>query len=248
MAQIQLTGQLSLFRVSTDHFEGPLDALLWMIEGRKLDITQLSLARVAEDFIAYIESQEHDTLGELSDFLDIASKLLLIKSRALLPVLELTDEEEEEIEDLEKQLVEYQRCKHAAGLLQALYRKKKRSYARDAYVGVELQFSANKIPIRLDGNEYSAKFRQLLEDMPSADKLQKSVISNVMSLEEQIERIRLAIIERVSCTFFELTRESNSRDFTVVSFLAILELVRSEQIEVWQKKVFGDIELSFVRE
>src|SRR6478609_2971026 len=95
------------FAVKTPVYEGPLDLLLDLVEKRKLFVSDVSLAQVTDDFIKYIESHEEFPISESAEFIVIASTLMLVKSRSLLPMLELTQEEEASIEDLEKRLVLY---------------------------------------------------------------------------------------------------------------------------------------------
>ncbi len=99
------------YKVKLEQFEGPLDLLLELIEKEKLDITNLSLTKVADEYLSYIEDRENITLDSLASFLSVASRLILIKSRALLPLLKFSEEEEEEIKDLEYQLAEYKKFK-----------------------------------------------------------------------------------------------------------------------------------------
>ena len=101
----------SAYTVKTEAFEGPLDILLSLIEKRKLHINDVSLSKVADDFIAYINSIEEFPLEESADFILIASTLILIKSKSLLPTLDLSIEEEEDISTLEDRLREYQKIK-----------------------------------------------------------------------------------------------------------------------------------------
>ena len=96
------------FKITVEDFEGPLDLLLRLIELEKLDVTKVSLAKVADDFLKHLEKIDNISTEKLSEFLDIASKIILIKSKILLPQLELTEEEQEDIDELEKRLKEYQ--------------------------------------------------------------------------------------------------------------------------------------------
>src|SRR3989344_1327260 len=106
------------YTVKTRIFEGPLETLLSLIEKRKLFINDISLAQVADDYIAYLKSLENFPIAESAHFILIASTLVLIKSKSLLPSLTLTSEEEASIEDLEKRLVEYQKYKALSKHLQ----------------------------------------------------------------------------------------------------------------------------------
>ena len=121
------------YRFKLEKFEGPLDLLLELIEKEELRITELSLAKVADQYLEYIKNNENIHLENLSDFLSVASKLILIKSRALLPVLQFTDEEEGEIQDLARQLEEYKRFKEASQVLSRLEDESGKLYYRQAF-------------------------------------------------------------------------------------------------------------------
>src|SRR3989338_6951217 len=101
----------SSYNVKTQIFEGPLDTLLALIEKRKLFINDISLAQVADDYIAYVKGLENFPIADSSHFILIASTLVLIKSKSLLPTLTLSEEEEHNIENLENRLIEYQKYK-----------------------------------------------------------------------------------------------------------------------------------------
>ena len=99
------------FKIKTENFEGPLDLLLSLIEKRKMLINDISLAKVADDFIAHLQNKEQFPIKDTSDFLVIASTLLLIKSKSLLPTLNLTEEEKTDMHDLELKLKIYKKNK-----------------------------------------------------------------------------------------------------------------------------------------
>ena len=124
-----------MYNIKIEQFEGPLDLLLQLTEQEKLDITRVSLAQIADQYLQYISQAENITLQNLADFLSVASKLILIKSKALLPLLEFSPEEEEEIKDLEHQLAEYKKFKEAAGGLNLLLQNPLRFFSRESFVG-----------------------------------------------------------------------------------------------------------------
>src|SRR3989338_6833976 len=102
------------YTVKTAAFEGPLDLLLDLVSKRKLFVNDVSLSQVTDDFMHYIENHEEFPIGESAEFIVVASTLMLIKSRSLLPMIKLTDEEEESIHDLEDRLVFYAKVKELA--------------------------------------------------------------------------------------------------------------------------------------
>src|SRR3989344_3944693 len=120
------------YEVKLDQFSGPLDKLLELIEEKKLEVTTISLATVTDDFLNYLKAmadhEKHPSV--LADFVVVAARLLLIKSKALLPSLELTQEEEMDIRDLESRLKIYQEYRNASVLLQKLWAESQQSFAR----------------------------------------------------------------------------------------------------------------------
>src|SRR4249920_742770 len=113
MSETAVETKNSHFRIKTEVFEGPLDLLLSLVEKRKLFINDISLAKVTDDFIAYIQKFDNMPMADSAQFILIASTLLLIKSKSLLPSLTLSEDEEEGIHDLETRLKIYQRIKEA---------------------------------------------------------------------------------------------------------------------------------------
>src|SRR3989344_4796688 len=105
---------MTQYTVKTTVFEGPLDLLLELVTKRKLFVNDVSLSEVTDDFILYLEKHDEFPIGESAEFIVVASTLMLIKSRSLLPMIELSDEEEESIHDLENRLALYARVKTLA--------------------------------------------------------------------------------------------------------------------------------------
>jgi len=228
------------YHVKTDAFEGPLDLLLTLIEEQKLDITRVSLAHVTDQYLSHMQDREHITLANLADFLSVASKLILIKSKALLPLLELEKDEEEEIKDLEWQLAEYKKFAAAAEDLQNILAQKKNLHVRKPFVGLTVHYTP---PVDLTAEDLRGAFRDVLTDIPVFDALEKKAIEDVITLEEKIVHVQNVVRERAETTFSEMTKKSGDRMDVVVSFLALLELVKQKIIFVQQKGLFGDIHL-----
>src|SRR3989344_6417005 len=109
------------YTVKTEAFEGPLDLLLELVTKRKLFVNDVSLSQVTDDFISYIDQHEEFPISESAEFILGASTLMLIKSRSLLPMLQLTEEEEESIHELENRLAIYAKVKELAGGLKAIF-------------------------------------------------------------------------------------------------------------------------------
>ena len=123
-----------------EQFEGPLDLLLSLIEKEKLDITKVSLAQVTDQCLSFIKNEDSISLENLSSFLSVAARLILIKSRALLPVISFSDDEEEAMDDLEARLKSYKLFREAAVKLGGLFEGKWHSYARESFLGAKTVF------------------------------------------------------------------------------------------------------------
>jgi segregation and condensation protein A len=227
---------MSNFILKLENFEGPLNLLLQLINEEKLDITQISLAKITDTFLLYLEKIEETKPDELADFLVVAAKLLLIKSSLLLR----TDQNlEEEVTDLVDQLKIYREYLLASKNLQKLINKKNFSYAKEKYPInlVQRNFKLNKkiSPLILKEN-----FENVLEIILSQIKLTQKRIKKIVSLKEKIEEIIKKLKEIEEINFNRLIRNSNKIEI-IVTFLAILELAKKEILFVSQNKLFGEI-------
>lgn len=230
------------YQVKTEKFEGPLDLLLSLIEKRKLLINDISLAQVTDDFIEYVRRMGSFPLAESAQFILIASTLLLIKSRSLLPILELTDEEEESIEDLEKRLAEYKRYKDLSRHIGALFGKKVIFAKEGRYF--EPVFSPTD---EITPENLREAIRSVFNDFPiKEEKIPKAVVKKVISLEDAIENVIKRVKEGIKLNFKEFAgvKGKENRANAIVSFLAILELFKRGVIDIVQEKRFDEIEIT----
>ncbi len=232
------------YKIKLEQFEGPLDLLLNLIEEQKLDITSVSLAKVADQYLKYIENKENITLGNLAEFLTVASRLILIKSKALLPMLELTAEEEEEIKDLEIQLAEYRKFKEAARKVGALANSPRFSFSRVSFWGVGAFFYPPK-----DLNIFDLKkaFARILSEIPLVEKLEEEMVREVITLEEKIGHLQEVLRKKIETTFSEITNGAKDKIDVIVSFLAMLELVKQRIVQVEQGELFKDIKIKVAK-
>lgn len=231
------------YTVKTEQFEGPLDLLLGLIEKNELDITEVSLAAVADQYVEYIESSADISIENMADFLSVAAKLLLLKSRALLPTLELDEEEEDEIEDLEEQIKWYKKFKEVSEEIGKRLENENRSYARKAFIGTEKFFSPDLSRLELTVRDIRAAFGRVLAAIPDPEKLKEKIISRTIRLEEKVNQLRALIARKTKCLFSELSGRGRDRADTTITFLAVLELVRSRKVDARQEKLFTDIEI-----
>ncbi len=228
------------FKVKVGEFEGPLDLLLELIEKRKLHISEVSIAQVADEFIEHIKKHEEFPMADSADFILIASTLLLIKSKSLLPTLDLSEEEKESIEDLENKLALYKKYKELAkGLGEIfgnfLYLPKERRM-------VNVVFSpTNEINLENLKNSLLAA----LDKVPKNEALPKMKVGKVLSLEEMIDKLSERIGKGLRMSFGEFSgkKEKAEKVEVIVSFLAMLELVKRGAVRVAQENHFEEIEM-----
>jgi segregation and condensation protein A len=228
------------FIIKHETFEGPLDLLLTLIEKRKLFINDISLAKVADDFISYVQQRESFPIAESAQFILIASTLLLIKSKSLLPTLNLTEEEETSIHDLEERLKLYQRIRDLSEHVKSRFGKNIIFEKNQSRV-ITPVFSPDEsmtIPNLLNS------IKSVLTNLPKKEHLPKAVVKKIISLEDMIDSLTKRIQSSLRMSFKEFSGHGKEEKVTViVSFLAMLELVKQGVIDVKQEQHTDDIEI-----
>lgn len=230
-----------MYNIKLEKFEGPLDLLLELIENEKMDIVDVSLSKVTDQYLEQFKNIEKIDPANLVDFLQIAAQLILIKSRTLLPGLEVDDEEEVSIDELKKRLIEYKRFKDMSGKVEEMY--------KNSYISFEKKFNLQKLDIFYPGknlNLASLKIfaENLFSEMTKFDRLEKNTIKEAVSIKDKILYIKDLITRRVRIGFNEVLMNSKSRTEMVISFLALLELIKQKILDVEQESLFGNIEVS----
>ena len=226
-----------MYKIKLEKFEGPLDLLLQLIEQKQLDISEVSLSQVTEQYIRYLKDVQEVNPEELADFLVVAAKLLLIKSRILLPTLEV----EEEGTDLEQQLRMYKEFYEASKVLQEIIHKKKFLYPREKpAVAIEPVFNP---PKSMNTNRLRELFIHVLESIEPIISMPKQMYERTISIEEKISHLRNTIHAQATMNFHKLLKTSKDKTEIIVTFLALLELVKQRMVIVVQKNMFSDIEI-----
>ena len=226
-----------MFKIKTDVFEGPLDLLLSLVEKRKLFINEISLAKIADDYIRHLEEHSAIPMEDSANFILVASTLILIKSKSLLPNLSLTTEEQGNIEDLERRLTIYKIFEGRAIVVEKLYgampyyppegRKRDPLFSPDVSINV-----LNIIET----------LRQLLREIPKPEILPKAIVQKVISLEHMIEDLTVRVQNSLRMSFREFAKVGKEQKVNViVGFLALLELVKQGLIRVSQEHRTDDI-------
>jgi segregation and condensation protein A len=234
------------YKVKFEVFEGPLDLLLYLIKKEEVDIYEVNLTRLATQFIEYIETMRLLDLEIAGEFLVMAATLMFIKSRELLPVEQRAElEGEEEGEDprweLIRQLVEYKKFKDAASQLQTLELRQGDVFARSPG---KLEFETEAPVARPDVSIFdlvNAVNSVLKRFQQKPD--QRDIFEDKWTVSEKIEQLLQLIRERLRLKFSELFDRVTSRTEVVVTFLALLELIRLKQLVAAQPEPFGEIEI-----
>jgi segregation and condensation protein A len=233
------------YKVKFEVFEGPLDLLLYLIKKEEVDIYQVNLTRLATQFIEYIETMRLLDLEIAGEFLVMAATLMYIKSRELLPVDQQAQVEgEEDGEDprwgLIRQLVEYKKFKDAAAQLQTLEARQEAVFPR---VPGLLEFESEE-PARQPASIFDLvnAVNVVLKRFDRRED-QREIFEDKWSVSEKIESLMRALAERVTLRFSELFEGVTSRSEVVVTFLALLELIRLKQLTAIQREAFGEIEI-----
>lgn len=224
------------YELKTEKFSGPIKKLLELIEDKQIEITEFSLAEVVADFLNYIKTIEQKEPRMLADFIVIASRLILIKSKALLPTLELNEEEKEDIKDLEERLKRYSEFKPAMAIFKKLFEVNNFSVSR--------QFLNNHEPIfypadNLNINAMQSAMKNIFEIYSQLIVESQKIEPELIKLEDKINEI-IKKIEIGISKFSDLTKEKSRREI-VILFLAILHLLKEQLIKVEQVEKNGDI-------
>lgn len=237
------------YAVTLPVYEGPLDLLLRMIESQEMDISVVSLMTVTDQYLRTLNQLEEIEAGALAEFLVIASRLLYIKSYHLLPKPRppVDDEEEASGDALVRQLLEYRRFKEAASALRLREEAGMRVYLRTApRPDVEKRLDLSNV----DLEKLQRALRKVLQRMP-VDPPMPRVKTYTITVSEQIESVRSYLHAALNAgthtrrgiSFEALLSRSATRIEVIVTFLAVLELVKLREIEVVQDDTFGEIEL-----
>ncbi len=232
-------------KIKLQLFEGPLDLLLYLVKKDHLNIYDIPIAEVTGQYLAYLELMKYLDLGIAGEFLVMAATLTQIKSKLLLPPDPDTVQQEEEAdprEELVKQLLEYERFKEIALELrqretnqqEVFKRPKTDSLPRDLPAGSPVYFEASIFDL-------ITAFSKALEDTPK--ELFYDVIKDEYTIDEKIHGILHGLLVKNSLEISEMFSQAKNKIEVIVTFLAILELIRIKEIIAVQKEVFGDIEI-----
>ncbi|MEK7530659.1 MAG: ScpA family protein [Patescibacteria group bacterium] len=229
---------MDAFTVRQGEFEGPLHLLLNLIEERKMLISDVSLSAVADSFLTYIKEKTAFPVGEASQFIVVAATLLLLKSRALLPVLSLSDDEEGDVHDLERRLQ----------LLQIIRGAAKELWARSRmFIGGGVSITDPLFTPAPDLTQVALHdaLVRVLTAVPMPHAHDEVEVQPVISLNEMIDRMVTRVQQALSLSFKEFAGGATDPREVVVGFLALLELVKQGFAHVDQDGHFNDIRIEY---
>ena len=229
------------FRIN--EFEGPLDLLLHLIKESKMDIMNIEIEEITKQYITYLEEQEKMNLEIASEYLVLASELIEIKSKLLLPNEKLETEDGEEIdprEELVNRLLEYQAYKEITKVLQEKENIRKEIYTKSPENINNYAEENTTMTTDVSLDDLVDAFKKYLERQKSNKPLKTKVTVNEISVSSRRHDIKRILKEKKKISFFELFPVV-SKDYIVATFLAVLEMAKSKELIITQKKEFDDI-------
>lgn len=222
-----------MYRIHIEDFEGPLDLLLYFIRRDELDVFDIPIAQIADEYLAYVRVLERIDLDSVGDFLYMAALLINIKARMLLPKQDV-DEEGEPIDprrELVERLLEYMRYKEASGNLEDLYQDRSDRFTR-GNASSERKRWEGQAEVSYDATVFDliSALRRILTEAP--EEPTHDVVREEYSIEEQ-QAFILEILERTSKMSFAKSVKGRSKAFIITTFLGILELARQQRVIVY---------------
>ncbi len=234
------------YKVKLEIFEGPLDLLLYLIKQDEIDIYEISLERITSQYLEYLQAFKELNIDIAGEFIVMAANLIYLKSRSLLPLDQQPPDEDAAEDDprwdLIRQLIEYKKFKEAAGQLQVRALEQERIFARSG-IGPGIFELA---PLRLGEVgifQLINAFQTVIKRMEAREDL-RELFGEHFTVSDKIDEILQRMSEGAALKFSELFAEMASRVEVVVTFLALLELIRLKQVRVTQTDPFADIEIA----
>lgn len=243
MDDITLTGDAPQartgFTVRTSSYEGPFELVLELIEKRKLSVSELSLAQVTDDYIQHVRSQASFPMEDAANFIGVAATLLLIKSKSLIPELELSPDEEGDVEELKDRLRMYEKAREAAIELGRVFGRSMMVSAGEREP--EAVFAPSR-DLSLDALENA--LRNALSALEKEEKLPEVRVKPLVTIEEMMDRLTDRVQRALTLSFKDFAGSKAEKVEVIVSFLALLELVKQGVVEAAQYDAFSDIKIT----
>src|SRR5229473_3076445 len=235
------------YKVKLEVFEGPLDLLLYLIKKDEIDIYDISIERITRQYLEYLQAFKELKIDIAGEFIVMAANLIYLKSRSLLPLDQQPPEEDAEEDDprwdLIRQLIEYKKFKEAAAQLHDRAVEQERIFTRD---GGSAAISGGPLPLHEVGIfQLIHAFQEVIKRVEAREDLQE-IFGERFSVSDKIEKILELVANGESVRFSELFGQIVSRVEIVVTFLALLELIRLNQVRALQPKMFDEIQIAAI--
>ena len=233
------------YKVKLEVFEGPLDLLLYLIKRDEIDIYDISLERITRQYLEYLQAFKELKIDIAGEFVVMAANLIYLKSRSLLPLDQQPPEEDAEEDDprwdLIRQLIEYKKFKEAAEQLHARAVQQEKIFTRDGGEIVETPLRLAEVGIF----QLIHAFQNVIKRVEARENLGE-IFGERFTVSEKIDIILQRVADGASLRFSDLFSDIAVRVEVVVTFLALLELIRLKQVRVIQRDLFGEIEIAAV--
>ena len=235
------------YKVKLEVFEGPLDLLLYLIKRDEIDIYDISIERITRQYLEYLQAFKELKIDIAGEFVVMAANLIYLKSRSLLPLDQQPPEEDAEEDDprwdLIRQLIEYKKFKEAAAQLHDRALEQERIFTRD---GGSAAISGAPLPLHEVGIfQLIHAFQEVIKRVEAQEDLQE-IFGERFSVSDKIEKILERVGDGAPVRFSELFGQIVSRVEIVVTFLALLELIRLNQVRAMQRTMFDEIEIAAI--
>jgi len=229
------------YQLKLGYYQGPIDKLLELIEERKLEVSRISLAEVTNDFLNYLKDLEKEQAEPaiIADFIVVAARLILIKSKELIPSLVLTEEEEKEIKSFEWGLKIYQELKKTHYFIKEKWNEKPQMFSREFMSGTSFFFFP---PADLRTDDLKKAMEKLTQTLESFFKPTLTIKERIIDLKTKMEEVLNKITEQ-ELDFQELSKDKSKSEI-IILFLAILHLIKDQLIQVEQRNHFGSIKVT----
>jgi len=222
-------------QIKLEKFEGPLDLLLKLIQKNKLDISEISLSKIANQYFNFIQKNQQIPFANLIYFLDIANRLLMYKTQSLLPYLNQL-EEEEQSEDLVRMLAQYQKYLKLAKRLQKRYQIGQTNFCRQQRIKNQVINFKKITPKKIE-----KQMQKIIKKI--TPKIQQARLKKIINIQERIAEINQYLKNKKICLFSDLCDSNSLKTEVIINLLAILELNKNKFIYVKQEENFQEIYL-----
>ena len=229
------------YKVKLEVFEGPLDLLLYLIKKSEIDIYDIPITSITEQYLEYIELMRMLDLNVAGEFLVMAATLIHIKSKMLLPPDEkeiLMEEEEDPRDELVRRLLEYKKFKEVAGVLQDLEGQRKKMFTRSSNLEIE---QGNDKFFEASLFDLITALTRVLKDVPKD--IFHDIVKDEFTVEQKVHDMLHLLVTSPMIHLSELFKKAKNKIEIIATFLAVLELIRLKEIVIVQNSTFSDIEI-----